>query len=80
MDGVGVEVSKRPHAVCLPFPAQGHISPMMKLAKLLHHKGFHITFVNNEYNHKRMLKSRGPSLLHFSQDFCFEPIPDGLPL
>ncbi|KAI5313480.1 hypothetical protein L3X38_042656 [Prunus dulcis] len=79
MDGVGVEVSKRPHAVCLPFPAQGHISPMMKFAKLLHHRGFHITFVNSEYNHKRMLKSRGPSALHVSQDFCFEAIPDGLP-
>lgn len=79
MDGVGVEVSKRPHAVCLPFPAQGHISPMMKLAKLLHHRGFHITFVNSEYNHKRLLKSRGLSALHVSQDFCFEAIPDGLP-
>ncbi|KAL6269713.1 hypothetical protein ACE6H2_026624 [Prunus campanulata] len=79
MDGVGVEVSKGPHAVCLPFPAQGHISPMMKLAKLLHHRGFHITFVNSEYNHKRLLKSRGPSALHVSQDFCFEAIPDGLP-
>ncbi|VVA30535.1 PREDICTED: 7-deoxyloganetin [Prunus dulcis] len=79
MDGVGVEVSKRPHAVCLPFPAQGHTSPMMKLAKLLHHRGFHITFVNSEHNHKRMLKSQGPSPIHISQDFCFEAIPDGLP-
>ncbi|KAI5313460.1 hypothetical protein L3X38_042636 [Prunus dulcis] len=78
MDGVGVEVSKRPHAVCLPFPAQGHISPMMKFAKLLHHRGFHITVVNSEYNHKRLLKSQGPSAFYISQDFCFEAIPDGL--
>ncbi|KAH0976965.1 hypothetical protein GBA52_026684 [Prunus armeniaca] len=33
---------------------------MMNLAKLLHHRGFHITFVNSEYNHKRLLKSRKP--------------------
>ncbi|ONH90608.1 hypothetical protein PRUPE_8G063600 [Prunus persica] len=51
----------------------------MKLAKLLHHRGFHITFVNSEDNHKRILKSRGPSPLHVSQDFSFEAIPDGLP-
>ncbi|MFQ6657763.1 hypothetical protein Gotur_027304 [Gossypium turneri] len=28
--------SIKSHAVCLPFPAQGHINPMMQLAKLLH--------------------------------------------
>lgn len=26
---------------CIPYPAQGHKIPMLKLAKLLHHKGFH---------------------------------------
>ncbi|CAI0380072.1 unnamed protein product [Linum tenue] len=36
---------------------------MMKLAKLLHVKGFHITFVNNDYNHRRLLKSRGAASL-----------------
>ena len=32
---------------------------MLNLAKLLHYKDFHITFVNIEYNHKRLLKSKG---------------------
>jgi len=27
----------RPHVVCIPYPLQGHINPMLKLAKLLHH-------------------------------------------
>ncbi|KAM3237808.1 7-deoxyloganetin glucosyltransferase [Capsicum annuum] len=69
----------RPHAVCVPYPAQGHISPMLKLAKILHHRGFHITFVNTEHNHKRLLKSRGPDALKGLPSFRFEAIPDGLP-
>lgn len=69
----------QPHAVCVPYPAQGHINPMLKLAKLLHHRGFYITFVNTEYNHKRLLKSRGPNSLDGLPDFRFETIPDGLP-
>jgi hypothetical protein len=52
---------------------------MLKLAKLLHHKGFHITFVNTEFNHKRLLKSRGPDSLKGLPDFRFESVPDGLP-
>ncbi|KAL5705209.1 7-deoxyloganetin glucosyltransferase [Ranunculus cassubicifolius] len=69
----------KPHAVCIPYPAQGHVHPMLKLAKLLHHRGFHITFVNTEYNHKRLLKSRGPNSLNGLPDFQFKTIPDGLP-
>ncbi|CAN4110547.1 unnamed protein product [Withania somnifera] len=71
--------SKRPHVVCLPYPAQGHISPMLKLAKLVHHKGFYVTFVNTEFNHKRLLRSNGPHSLDGLPDFRFETIPDGLP-
>ncbi|TXG52779.1 hypothetical protein EZV62_021948 [Acer yangbiense] len=68
-----------PHAFCVPFPAQGHVNPMLKLAKLLNYKGFHITFVNTEYNHNRLLKSRGPDSLNGTPTFRFETIPDGLP-
>ncbi|KAF7816976.1 7-deoxyloganetin glucosyltransferase-like [Senna tora] len=72
-------VAEKPHAVCIPYPAQGHINPMLKLAKLLHYRGFHITFVNTEFNHKRLLKSRGPNSLNGLPSFRFETIPDGLP-
>ncbi|KAL3830407.1 hypothetical protein ACJIZ3_019209 [Penstemon smallii] len=71
--------NSKPHAVCIPFPAQGHINPMLKLAKILNQKGFHITFVNTEYNHKRLLRSRGADALNGSASFRFEKIPDGLP-
>ncbi|KAK3414140.1 hypothetical protein EUGRSUZ_I02643 [Eucalyptus grandis] len=52
---------------------------MLKLAKLLHHKGFHITFVNTEHNHKRLLRSQGPHSLDGLPHFRFDMIPDGLP-
>ncbi|WJX23377.1 7-deoxyloganetin glucosyltransferase [Trifolium repens] len=68
----------KPHAVLVPFPAQGHINALFKFAKLLHLRGFHITFVNTEYNHKRLLKSRGPNSLDGFNGFNFETIPDGL--
>ncbi|XP_015865857.3 7-deoxyloganetin glucosyltransferase-like [Ziziphus jujuba] len=72
--------TKKPHAVCIPFPAQGHITPMFQLAKVFHSKGFHITFVNTEFNHERLLKSRGLNALHGLPSFRFRTIPDGLPL
>lgn len=74
-----MEESKKPHAAVIAYPFQGHIKPLLQLAKLLHHKGFHITFVNTEFNHKRFLKSRGPNSLDGLPDFQFETIPDGLP-
>ncbi|CAN4107958.1 unnamed protein product [Withania somnifera] len=52
---------------------------MLKLAKLVHHKGFYVTFVNTEFNHKRLIRSNGPHFLDGLPDFRFETIPDGLP-
>ncbi|KAM3259180.1 hypothetical protein ACQJBY_050763 [Aegilops geniculata] len=70
---------EKPHAVCLPFPAQGHITPMMKLATVLRCRGFHVTFVSTEYNHRRLIRSRGPSAAAGLPGFVFATIPDGLP-
>ncbi|XP_047082183.1 7-deoxyloganetin glucosyltransferase-like [Lolium rigidum] len=77
MDSAG-PAGEKPHAVCLPFPAQGHITPMMKLAKVLYCKGFHISFVSTEYNHRRLIRSRGASAAEGLPGFRFATIPDGL--
>ncbi|AES74878.1 UDP-glucosyltransferase family protein [Medicago truncatula] len=69
---------KKLHAVLIPLPIQGNINLLIKLAKILHLRGFYITFVNTEYNHKRLLKSRGPNSRNGFTDFSFETIPDGL--
>ncbi|KAL7082502.1 hypothetical protein ACP275_14G102500 [Erythranthe tilingii] len=72
--------TEKPHAVCIPFPSQGHINPMLKLATLLHRKGFHITFVHTQYNRSRLLESRGDTAADVSlPDFQIAAISDGLP-
>ena len=76
MDSVARE--KKPHAVLIPYPAQGHVTPMLKLAKLLHSRKFHITFVNTEFNHRRLVRHR-PGSIKTLGNFRFETIPDGLP-
>lgn len=40
-----------------PCPAQGHVSSMLKLAELLAlHNDLHITFLNTEYIHNRLIR------------------------
>ncbi|OMO66498.1 UDP-glucuronosyl/UDP-glucosyltransferase [Corchorus capsularis] len=67
----------QPHILIFPFPAQGHIKPMLCLAELLCQAGLQVTFLNTRHNHRRLNK-----LQDFSTHFPtlhFESISDGLP-
>jgi hypothetical protein len=79
MESETVAADQKPHAVCVAAPFQSHIKAMLKFSKLLHRKGFCITFVNTEFNHQRFLKSRGSNSLDSLPDFRFVTIPDSLP-
>jgi hypothetical protein len=79
MSAATLPPGQEPHAVCVPFPAQGHITPMLKLAKILHARGFRVTFVNTEYNHRRLVRARGAAAVAGLTGFRFATIPDGLP-
>lgn len=46
-----------PHVLVIPFPAQGHVIPMMELAQSLVKRGMKITFVNKAQNHRRVIDS-----------------------
>lgn len=72
-------MADKPHAVCIPFPEQGHTLPLLQLAKLLHSTGFHITFVIPEFYHDHIRQSHGPNVVKGLSDFQFRTIPDGLP-
>ncbi|XP_062200171.1 UDP-glycosyltransferase 83A1-like [Phragmites australis] len=48
-----------PHALLLPYPAQGHVIPFMELAHRLVNSGFAVTFVNTEFNHRRVVDAAG---------------------
>ncbi|XP_059437775.1 7-deoxyloganetin glucosyltransferase-like [Corylus avellana] len=79
MDSNREEAEQKPHAICVPLPVQSHIKAMLQFSKLLHRKGFHITFVNTDFNHQRFIKSMGAGALDGLPDFRFQTIPDGLP-
>lgn len=61
---------KRRRVVLVPAPAQGHITPMMQLARALHLKGFSITVVQTKFNYLN------PST--DLSDFQFVTIPENL--
>uniref|UniRef100_A0A453MQZ6 Glycosyltransferase n=1 Tax=Aegilops tauschii subsp. strangulata TaxID=200361 RepID=A0A453MQZ6_AEGTS len=79
MGSSSAPAGERAHAVCLPAAAQGHIIPMLDVAKMLHARGFHVTFVNTEYNHARLVRARGAAAVAGVPGFRFATIPDGLP-
>ncbi|KAJ1381932.1 UDP-glucuronosyl/UDP-glucosyltransferase [Sesbania bispinosa] len=46
-----------PTVLVLPYPAQGHVNPLMTFSKKLADNGCKVFFVNTDYNHKRVLVS-----------------------
>lgn len=64
-----VQPKKRRRLVLFPVPYQGHINPMIQLAKVLHLKGFTVSIIHTKFN------SPDPSKY---PDFTFHSIPDGL--
>ncbi|KAM1048868.1 hypothetical protein ACFX2C_028032 [Malus domestica] len=70
-------MEQQPHVVIFPLPLQDHIKPLLCLAELLCHSGFHVTFVNTHQNYKRFGNSEAIST-HFPT-LHFESISDGLP-
>ncbi|KAK6933074.1 hypothetical protein RJ641_035968 [Dillenia turbinata] len=69
-----------PHVLIFPFPVQGHVTPMLRLAETLSFSNLKITFLNSHHNHHRLLR-HSDVFSRFSShpNFHFESISDGLP-
>ena len=65
--------SVKSHALFLPYPAQGHINPFMQLANILISRNVLVTFVNTDFNHRRLNPKS-------TDQIRFESFDDGLPL
>ncbi|CAI0443461.1 unnamed protein product [Linum tenue] len=78
------QASAIPHVLVFPLPVQGHITSMLKLAELLclaGGGGIRVTFLNSDYNHKRLLQSsNAESRSQNYPGFRFETFDDGLPM
>lgn len=66
-----------PHIVAIPYPAQGHVLPLMELSLWLVKEGCKITFVNSEFNHKRVIKALSEND-DVQKKISLVSIPDGL--
>ncbi|KAG6509658.1 UDP-glycosyltransferase 83A1-like [Zingiber officinale] len=65
-----------PHVLALPYPAQGHVIPLMEVCNCLVDYGFKVTFVNTEFNHKRLLAAL--STESTMEHIALVSVPDGL--
>ncbi|CAL9749515.1 unnamed protein product [Musa acuminata subsp. burmannicoides] len=69
-----------PHALLLPYPAQGHVIPLMALAHCLVDHGFKVTFVNTEFNYARLVAALADMDQAASGRIELATVPDGLDL
>ncbi|PIA54527.1 hypothetical protein AQUCO_00900820v1 [Aquilegia coerulea] len=68
------------HVLIFPFPAQGHVNSMLKLAELLCFSGLYVTFLNTKHYHKRLLRfTDAETRFESFPKFRFQTITDGLP-
>ncbi|XP_077223202.1 UDP-glycosyltransferase 83A1-like isoform X2 [Tasmannia lanceolata] len=69
----------KPHMLALPFPAQGHVIPLMSFSHQLADHGFKITFVNLDFHHARVMAALrdSPTDCEFVR---LVSISDGLPM
>lgn len=67
----------KPHILAIPYPAQGHVIPLMELSQCLVRHGLKVTFVNTEYNHKRVMNALAEKN-YFGDQISLVSLPDGM--
>ncbi|XP_059670689.1 UDP-glycosyltransferase 83A1-like [Cornus florida] len=67
----------KPHVLAVPSPAQGHVIPLMELAQRLITAGFSVTFVDTEFDHRRVTNAFSEKK-SIGDEIHLVSIPDGL--
>ncbi|KAJ9540649.1 hypothetical protein OSB04_027155 [Centaurea solstitialis] len=65
------------HVIAIPYPAQGHVIPLMEFAQRLVKQGIKVTFINTEVTHK-LVTSTWLQKDDFSDLMQMVSLPDGL--
>ncbi|XP_073127986.1 UDP-glycosyltransferase 82A1 [Henckelia pumila] len=66
-----ISTNKKKKVILIPYPAQGHVNPMIKLASLLSNMGFDPIIITPEFIHRRVSRRINDGILFMS-------VPDGL--
>ncbi|XP_044468947.1 UDP-glycosyltransferase 83A1-like [Mangifera indica] len=66
----------RPHILAIPFPAQGHVIPLLELSLCLVNHGFSVTFVNTDHTHNRVINALQENSL--GDGIHLVSVPDGM--
>ncbi|KAI4374528.1 hypothetical protein MLD38_012511 [Melastoma candidum] len=65
------------HVLAMPFPAQGHVTPLLKLAHLIAEHGVKVTFINSIVIQDKLMSAR-PELFEDQSQLRFVALPDGM--
>ena len=72
-------MTRKPDVLVIPFPAQGHVSSLMKLSLQIAAHGVKVTFVNFESIHEKVMASIRAKHDDLKDSLIsFASIPDGL--
>ncbi|KAI9082436.1 hypothetical protein K1719_035579 [Acacia pycnantha] len=66
------------HVLVLPFPAQGHVNPLMDLSHELEKHDIKITFANTDFIHKQIMKAQDHKEQVGSDQIQLVSISDGI--
>ncbi|WCJ35859.1 UDP-Glycosyltransferase superfamily protein [Euphorbia peplus] len=55
---------KRGHVIVIPYPAQGHVAPLMKFAYKIAQNGIKVTFANADFIHDQIMSAMPDEFKH----------------
>ncbi|WCJ35857.1 UDP-Glycosyltransferase superfamily protein [Euphorbia peplus] len=67
-------MGEKAHVVVTAYPAQGHVSPLMKLGYKIAQHGIKVTFVNADYIHHQILSCMPPHFHHSNIPITLVPV------